>query len=196
MWWWRRLSRAPWTARRSKQSILKEINSEYSLEGLLLKLQHFGYLMQRADLLEKTLMLGKTEGKRRRWQTSVKETDPAPFSWVWQHRGGWSQNNIQRTIWWEDLLHAVPQKTAKSSSTSFTGIKPSSLAWGPGLWECRLWDRNCIKDYFGPRMSLISQVLTVVCWLEDLNFAIISHTNQEKTGFLKSTCEKMRSVDV
>ena len=68
---WRRLLRVPWTARRSNQSILKEINPEYSLEGLMLKLklQSFGHLMQRADSLEKTLMLGKTEGKRRRgWQ--------------------------------------------------------------------------------------------------------------------------------
>ena len=65
LWCWRRLSRIPWTARRSNQSILKEINPEYSLEGLLLKLQYFGHLVQRADSLEKTLMLGKTEAKRR-----------------------------------------------------------------------------------------------------------------------------------
>ena len=65
---WKRLLRVPWTARRSSQSILKAINPEYSLEGLMLKLrfQSFGHLMQRADLLEKTLMLGKMEGKRRR----------------------------------------------------------------------------------------------------------------------------------
>ena len=62
--------RVPWTARRLNQSILKEISPEYSLEGLMLKLklQYFGHLMQRTDSLEKTLMLGKTEGKRRRWQ--------------------------------------------------------------------------------------------------------------------------------
>ena len=68
-WWcWRRLLRVPWTTRRSTQSILKEINSEYSLEGLMLKLklQHFDHLMPRAELLEKTLMLGKIEGRRRR----------------------------------------------------------------------------------------------------------------------------------
>ena len=71
LWYWRRLLRAPWTARRYNQSILKEISPEYSLKGLMLKLkrQHFDYLMRRADLLEKTLMLGKTEGGRRRgWQ--------------------------------------------------------------------------------------------------------------------------------
>ena len=66
LWCWKRLLRVPWTARRSNQSILKEINPEYSLEGLMLKLQYFGQLMPRADLLEKTLMLGKIEGRRRR----------------------------------------------------------------------------------------------------------------------------------
>ena len=69
LWCWRRLLRVPWTARRSNQSILKEINSEYSLEGLMLKLQYVGHLMQRADSLEKTLMLGKIERRRRiGWQ--------------------------------------------------------------------------------------------------------------------------------
>ena len=68
LWSWRRLLRVPWTARRSNQSILKEIIPEYSLEGLMLKLklQYFGHLMQRADSLEKTLMLGKIEVRRRR----------------------------------------------------------------------------------------------------------------------------------
>ena len=63
---WRRLLRVPWTARRSTQSILKELNAEYSLEGLMLKLQHFAHLMQKVELLEKTLMMGKIEGRRRR----------------------------------------------------------------------------------------------------------------------------------
>ena len=68
LWCWRRLLRLPWNARRSNQSILKEINPEYSLEGLMLKLklQYFGHLMRRADSLGKTLMLGKVEGRRRR----------------------------------------------------------------------------------------------------------------------------------
>ena len=69
LWCWRRLLRVPWTARRSNQSILKEITHEHSLKGLILKLQYFGHLMQTVDSLEKTLKLGKTEGKRRRgWQ--------------------------------------------------------------------------------------------------------------------------------
>ena len=69
LWCWRRLLRVPWTARKSKQSILKEISPEYSLEGLMLKLQYFGHLMQRTDSLEKTLILGKFEGRTKRgWQ--------------------------------------------------------------------------------------------------------------------------------
>ena len=69
LWCWRRLLRIPWTVRRSNQSILKEINPKYLLEGLLLKLQYFGHLMQTVDSLEKTLILGKIKGKRRSgWQ--------------------------------------------------------------------------------------------------------------------------------
>ena len=77
LWCWRRLLRVPWTARRSNQSILKEINPDYSLEGLMLKLklQYFGYLVQRAKSLEKTLMLGKTEGRRRRGQQRMRWLD-------------------------------------------------------------------------------------------------------------------------
>ena len=71
LWCWRRLLRVPWTARRSNQSILKEISSEYSLEGLKLKLQYCDHLMWRTDPLEKTLMLGKTEGRRRGWQNET-----------------------------------------------------------------------------------------------------------------------------
>ena len=77
MWCWRRLLRVPWTARRSNQSILKEISPEYSLEGLMLKLklQNFGHLMGRTDLLEKTLMLGKIEGRRRRGRQRMRWLD-------------------------------------------------------------------------------------------------------------------------
>ena len=70
-WCWRRLLRVPWTARKLNQSILKEINSEHSLEGLMLKLQYFGHLLQRSDSLEKILMLGKIEGRRRGWQSEM-----------------------------------------------------------------------------------------------------------------------------
>ena len=77
LWCWRRLLRVPWTARRSNQSILKEISPEYSLEGLMLKLklQYFGHLMQRTDSSEKTLMLEKIEGRRRRGRQRVRWLD-------------------------------------------------------------------------------------------------------------------------
>ena len=75
LWCWRRLLRVLWTTKRSNQSILKEINPEYSLEGLMLKLQYFGHLMQRANSLEKTLMLGKIEGRRRRGRQRMRWLD-------------------------------------------------------------------------------------------------------------------------
>ena len=77
LWCWRRLLRVPWTARRSNQSILKEISPEYSLEGLMLKLkvQYFGHLMRRADSFEKTLILGKIEGRRRRGRRRMRWLD-------------------------------------------------------------------------------------------------------------------------
>ena len=77
LWCWRRLLRVPWTARRSNQSILTEINPEYSLEGLMLKLklQYFGHLMRRTDSLEKTLILGKIEGGRRRGRQRMRWLD-------------------------------------------------------------------------------------------------------------------------
>ena len=77
LWCWRRLLRVPWTARRSNQSILKEISPEYSLEGLMLKLklQYFGHLMRRTNSFEKTLMLGKIEGRRRRGRQRMRWLD-------------------------------------------------------------------------------------------------------------------------
>ena len=92
LWCWRRLLRVPWTARRSNQSILKEINSEHSLEGRMLKLQYFEHLMRRANSFEKTLMLGEIEGRRRRGQLRMRRSDgwlasPTRWTWVWQAPG-------------------------------------------------------------------------------------------------------------
>ena len=93
LWCWRRLLRVPWTARRSNQSILKEISPEYSLEGLMLKLklQYFGHLMRRADSFEKTLMLGKMEGSWRRWWQRMRwfMASQTQWTWVWVNSGSW-----------------------------------------------------------------------------------------------------------
>ena len=93
MWHWRRFLRVLWTARRSNRSIPKETSLEYSLEGLMLKqkLQCFGHLMWRTDSLEKTLILGKIEGRRRRGQQRMKwwMASPTRWTWVWASSGSW-----------------------------------------------------------------------------------------------------------
>ena len=110
LWCWRWLLRVPWTVRRSNQSILKEINPEYSLKGLMLKLklQNFGHLMQRADSLEKTLILGKIEGKIRRWQQRMRWLDSTTDSM------DMNLSKLQEIVEDRGTWHAVVSGVAKS----------------------------------------------------------------------------------
>ena len=101
LWCWRRLLRVPWTAKISNQSILKEISLQYSLEGLMLKLklQYFGHLMWRTNSFEKTLMLGKTEGGRRRVGWDGWMASPTRWTWVWASSMSW---------WWTGKPGVLP----------------------------------------------------------------------------------------
>ena len=147
LWCWRRLLRVPWTARSSNQSTLQEISPEYSLEGLMLKLklQYFGHLMRRTDSLEKTLMLGKIEGRRRRgWQR---------MRWLDGITDMMDMNlsRLQKLVMDREIWHAAIHGVTKSQTrlSDWTKLNWTRMTW----FQAVMWTFCLFFFFFSPFIS-------------------------------------------
>ena len=160
LWCWRRFLRVPWRTRRSNQSILKKINPEYSLEGLMLKLQYFGHLMQRADSLEKTLMLGKIEGKRRRGDRAWEGRMASVTQWTWV------LSKLQEIVKDREAWHAVVHRVAKS------------WTWLSDWTTTSHWDS----------VSVFQAIVSLLLILDNLYCSIFKFTNSSFCHLLLSSC--------
>ena len=147
LWCWRRLLRVSWTARRSNQSILREISTGCSLEGLMLnlKLQYFGHLMWGADSFEKTLMLGKIEGRRRRgWQRMRWVVSLSQWTWVWVNSGRWwwsRRPGVLQFMRWQRVGHGwATELNSRRKWQPIPVFLPRKSHGQRSVVRCSLWD--------------------------------------------------------